>query len=35
MGYDSDLFNADGVLANGATNATIGLTTNSTSISRA
>ena len=29
MGYDSDLFNADGVLANGATNATIGLTTNS------
>ena len=29
MGYDSDLFNADGVLANGATSATIGLTTNS------
>ncbi len=29
LGYDSDLFNADGILANGATNASIGLTTNS------
>ena len=29
LGYDSDLFNANGILANGATDATIGLTTNS------